>query len=160
MNDKRRAAPPTNPEDGGESAFFRALTEIGIISQLASNAADRLLPDNVTLAQFTVLNHFVRLGGPRSPASLASSFQVTKGAITQIVKKLETKGRLTVTPDPSDGRGKLIDITPEGRALREECRKRLQVGLAPIFADISRQEIEAALPTLEKLRRLLDEKGR
>lgn len=46
---------------------FRVLNEIGIISQLATTAFERAMPQGMTLAQFTVLNHFVRLGACGGP---------------------------------------------------------------------------------------------
>jgi hypothetical protein len=39
---------------------FRVFNEIGIIEQLSRNLFERVLPDGLTLPQFTVLNHFVR----------------------------------------------------------------------------------------------------
>ena len=59
--------------------LFRLLTEIGIIEQLARNQLERNLPDQLTMSQFVVLNHLVRLGGAWSPLRLAKAFQVTKG---------------------------------------------------------------------------------
>src|SRR3712207_5255456 len=51
---------------------FRVFNEIGIIEQLSRTMFERVMPDGLTVPQFSVLNHFVRLGGERSPAQLAS----------------------------------------------------------------------------------------
>ena len=61
------------PDDPLVFAFFN---EIGIIEQLARNAFERVMPDGLRLPHFSVLNHFVRLGGERSPGELARAFQV------------------------------------------------------------------------------------
>ncbi|MGH6951145.1 MAG: MarR family winged helix-turn-helix transcriptional regulator, partial [Vitreimonas sp.] len=65
-----------------DPVHFRALNEIGIINQLAQTIFERVMPAGMTLAQFIVLNHFVRLGGSRSPAELASAFQLTRATMT------------------------------------------------------------------------------
>ena len=54
----KRASSPLGPAAGPHS-------------QLAQNILTRHLPHEMTLAQFTVLNHFARLGGHRSPVELA-----------------------------------------------------------------------------------------
>lgn len=149
-----------SPPAGGAPPLFRFFNEIGIIAQLSSNFADRVLPDGITRAQFSILNHFVRLGGPFGPARLANSFQVTKGAITQLLQKLETRGLIAVTPDPEDGRGKLVSITETGRAAHRRCVETLTARFGPIAAHVSQDEIDAVLPILERMRKLLDEKAR
>ena len=70
---------------------FRFFTEIGIIEQLARNRLERGLPDGLKISQFSVLNHLVRLGGEWSPARLARAFQVTKGAMTNTLQRLEKR---------------------------------------------------------------------
>jgi len=77
--------------DENGSALYAFFNEIGIINQLFSTAFRRALPDGMTSAQFTVLNHFARLGGERTPAQLAASFQVTKGAITNTLQNWRRK---------------------------------------------------------------------
>ena len=42
--------------------YFQMFNEIGIISQLSSNRLERVLPEGMSIAQFSLLNHLVRLG--------------------------------------------------------------------------------------------------
>ncbi len=139
-------------------AIVRFFTEVGIIDQLAQSALERRLPDGMRSAHFTMLHHLARLGGEWSPARLASALQVTKGAVTNTVGKLEAKGYLAVRPDPEDGRGKLVSLTEEGRAARDSSL----LGVAPLFAElleaVPENDFAAALPFLERVRRLLDER--
>lgn len=134
----------------------RLLTEIGIIEQLARNRLERSLPDGLKVSQFSVLNHLVRLGGEWSPARLAKAFQVTKGAMTNTLQRLENRGLVRVLADPHDGRGKLVGITEAGREMRVRCLN----CISPLFADLSSQladkDFAAALPVLEKVRKYLD----
>lgn len=147
---------PARPDLDDPTAFV-FFNEIGIIEHLARTAAERVLPDGLSLAGFTVLNHMVRLGHEqRAPARIASAMQVTKGAMTGTLKRLEAGGWITVAPDPKDGRGKMVSLTPAGRAVREAAI----ASLSPLFADLLREvdlgEIEAVLPTLQAVRRVLD----
>ncbi|MEQ1783915.1 MAG: helix-turn-helix domain-containing protein, partial [Hyphomonadaceae bacterium] len=95
-------------DDDSRLLYFRLFTEIGIINQLSSNRLERELPDGMSLAQFGVLNHFVRLGGQWAPTRLARAFQVTKGAMTNTLQRLEAQGLVKVVPDPKDARAKLV----------------------------------------------------
>ena len=78
---------------------FRVMNEIGIIDQLGSTLFERSMPFGLTLPQFVVLNHFVRVGGHRSPVELASAIQVTKATMTSTLQRLERKGFVTSEPD-------------------------------------------------------------
>ncbi|MEO0982868.1 MAG: MarR family transcriptional regulator [Pseudomonadota bacterium] len=144
-------------QDDPTGIYFALFNEIGIIDQLATTRFERVLPHDLTVAQFGVLNHFARLGGERSPARLAAAFQVTKAAMTNIVGKLEGKGFLAVRPDPEDGRGKLVSLTGQGRAAREDAIAASGPAFADVLAALSRQDVETVLPILQKLRVWLDE---
>ena len=52
-----------NQREDPVSFYFKFFNEIGIIAQLSGNKLERVLPEGMSLAQFTVLNHFCRLGG-------------------------------------------------------------------------------------------------
>jgi DNA-binding MarR family transcriptional regulator len=135
-------------------AFFN---EVGIIEHLARTAAERLLPDGLSMAGFMALNHMVRLGREvYAPAQMAAALQVTKGAMTGTLKRLEAGGWIEVSPDPDDGRGKAVRLTPAGRAMRDTAIGSLEPAFATVLTAVSEAEIAAILPTLEKIRRRLD----
>ncbi len=137
--------------------FFKVFNEIGIIHQLGSTAFEKTLPDGLKISQFSVLNHFVRLGEESTPLQLANAFQVTKGAMTNTLKRLLDRELITIRPDPNDGRSKRVFITEKGRTTRDQCIQRV----APLFVilkeSLSESEFRAAIPFLEKLRQILDE---
>lgn len=135
---------------------FEFFNEIGIIEQLSRNAVERVLPRGITLSQFSVLNNFVRLGGERSPAGLASAFQVTRQTMTNTLQRLETAGLVTSRPDPADGRAKIIAITDAGRAMRQRCIDAQAPLLAELGDLLPETELAALLPGLRKVRILLD----
>jgi DNA-binding MarR family transcriptional regulator len=139
-----------------EPLLFRFFNEVGIIAQLAERLFESVMPAGMTLAQFSVLNHFVRLGGERTPAALASAFQVTRATMTSTLQRLEAKGLVAVAPDPSDGRSKRVSITDAGRGIRLKCIEGLQPEMARLGTVIDLQSIEALLPELAGVRRALD----
>jgi DNA-binding MarR family transcriptional regulator len=139
-----------------DSPLFRLFNEIGIVAQLSGNLFERAMPEGMTLAQFTVLNHFVRLGGERSPAALADAFQVTRATMSSTLQRLEGKGLVALRPDDADGRAKKVAITPAGAEMRERCVAALAPALRDLEAAIGPARIETLLPKVEALRKTLD----
>lgn len=137
--------------------YFRLFTEIGIIAQLSGNKLERVLPEGMSLAQFSVLNHFARLGGAWSPSRLAAAFQVTKGAMTNTLQRLEGQGFVKIVADAADARAKLVEITDAGRRAREAAILATGPIIAQMAALVSATDVKAALPFLESLRKVLDE---
>lgn len=135
---------------------FEFFNEIGIIEQLARNRFERVLPAGVTLPQFNVLNHFVRLGGERSPAGLANAFEVTRQTMTNTLQRLEAAGLVTSRPDPADGRAKIIAITDAGRAMRQRCLEAQAPLLAELRDRLPEIELAALIPGLRQVRIVLD----
>ena len=136
---------------------FTFFNEIGIINQLVSTLFDKVLPADMTRAQFTVLNHFVRLNiAERSPAQLASAFQLTRPTMTSTLARMKRHGLIRMIPDPADGRGKLVSLTDKGRTTREACVAAM-LPLAPLLNDVVDEvKLHAMLPDLVNLRMLLD----
>lgn len=148
------ASPPTPADD--DPAAFRLLNEVAIINQLASRRAAQLLGPALNLPQFIVLNHLSRLGGEQSLVRIASAIQVTKGAMTNTVARLQAKGLLDVQPDPADGRGKRVGLTPDGHAARRRAVAKLAEGLGPISNLLAPDTLLAALQTLGTVRQWFD----
>jgi DNA-binding MarR family transcriptional regulator len=136
---------------------FQFFNEIGIIEHLATTEFERVLPEGLSLAGFTVLNHFVRLNKDgEAPARLARAFQVTKGAMTFTLQRLEALEAITLEPDPQDKRAKIVRITPHGRALRDEAIGRLAPLLMELTGAFDPESFAAALPFLQQIRAYLD----
>lgn len=131
---------------------FTVLTEVRAIEQLAELRLQRALPAGLELSQFAVLNHFSHLGGEKSPAQLAKVFQLTKGAMTNTLSRLEAAGYLRIRVDERDRRRKVVSLTEAGLAMRN----RAIAALAPVFAEITagvgKETLRQALPALRDLR--------
>lgn len=142
-------------ETGSDPTVFVFLNEIGIIDQLATNLMERHLPKGLTRAQFAVLNHFVQRSGAKTPFELARTFQVTKGAMTNTLKKLQAHGFISVRDDPDDGRRKLVTITATGRDTRNASLQMLTPLLGQFSDHFATAELEDTLPMLRDIRSYL-----
>lgn len=137
---------------------YRFFNEINIIAQLSGNEMARALPHRLTLSQFSVLNWFARVDNEATPGRLARAFQVSKGTMTNTLKKLEQKRFVTVTPDPQSGRRKLVHMTAAGRAARDAAIEATFPVLMAFLEQLDAGQVEATLPTLEATRKYLDER--
>jgi DNA-binding MarR family transcriptional regulator len=136
---------------------FQTLSEIAIIGQLADNALRQVLPEELSVAAFGVLNHFARLGVEgESPSKLARAFQVTKGAMTYTLQQLEALGYVAIEADPDDARGKIVRLTKAGVRARENAIALVNPGMKRMLEVIPADEFARALPFLVKLREVLD----
>lgn len=138
-------------------ALFTYFNEIAIISQLAGTMFERNLPEGLTSSQFAVLNWFFRVGDEASPSRLATAFQVTPGAMTNTLKKLESKGLVKVEPDSSSGRQKRVTITAQGRRMRDKGIASAAPMLAEFAASFPADIINRQTKELQKVRQYLDE---
>ena len=136
--------------------MFALLTEVSIISQLSGKAASQRLAPELNRSQFVVLNHFARLGGEQSVQSLARAMQVTKGAMSNTVARLQHKGYVRVRPHPTDGRSRLVALTETGLQARQQAVQGLSARYAGLGGLMESEELERALATLRKLRVWLD----
>jgi len=135
---------------------YRLFNEINIIAQLSANAFERVLPHGLTLSQFSVLNWFVRVDDLATPGRLAQAFQVSKGAMTNTLKRLLDKGFVTVVTDPQSARSKHVRMTPAGRQARDAAIAASAPLLTEVLAELDGNRIRALLPALETLRIHLD----
>ena len=125
---------------------------------MATNALESCLPDGLTSSQFGVLNWFVRVDTEATPGRLATAFMVTKGAMTNTLKRLEEKGFVRVRPDEHSGRRKLVTITAKGMRARTNAIKSVDPLLQELLTEFSKPDFALSLPFLESIRTYLDER--
>lgn len=142
--------------DRDMSDYFRLFNEIGIIGQLSRTLLEARLPPGFVTAQFSVLNHLVRLGDGRTPLAIAHAFQVPKNSMTHSLAVLEREGLIEMRPNPQDGRSKLVFITDAGRQFRQATIDALAPDLARIATAFPPDRLARLLPDLEALRIFLD----
>ncbi len=141
--------------DSNENLSIALFSEMFMAGQLARNALSRALPKGMELSHFSVLNHLAHSTEPKSPAQLARSFHLTRGAMTNTLNKLEWAGYIHIHPDWDDARRKMVTISPAGRAARDVALQAITPIIAEMVAGIGPDRVRAALPVLRELRETL-----
>jgi DNA-binding MarR family transcriptional regulator len=131
--------------------------ELFMADQLARNRISKVLPKGMELSHFSVLNHLARINDERTPAQLAKSFHVTRGAMTNTLTKLEWAGHVHIRPDWEDARQKFVAISPSGRAAREAALAGVVPLIAEVVQAIGADRVRALLPVLRELRIKLED---
>jgi len=137
--------------------LFSYFNEINIVSQLSSGIFEQNMPAGLTISQFSVLNWFVRVDQQATPGRLSTAFQVTKGAMTNTLKKLQEKGLVTVEADPESGRRKIVKMTTEGRKVRDAALLSIAPLLKELALNFITSDIQKQLTGIVKVRQYLDE---
>lgn len=127
-------------------------SELLAADQLARNRLSKALPTGMELSHFSVLNHLAFLSDERTPAQLALTFHVTRGAMTNTIGKLEAAGHVHVRPDWDDARRKFVAISPAGRVARDTAIDSISPIIARIVNDIGLDRVKSALPVIRELR--------
>lgn len=143
-------------EDTRNSLAVALFSEILTNDQLIRNRLTRVLPKGMEVSHFSVLNQLARTNEERSPAQLAKSFHVTRGAMTNTLRKLELAGYIHIRPDWDDARRKMVAISPAGRAAREAAIAAIAPMITEMVADLGEDKVRATLPVMRELRGRLE----
>lgn len=133
------------------------LSEILTADQLLRSRLGRVLPKGMEISHFSVLNHLVFVGGERTPAQLASTFHVTRGAMTNTLAKLEWAGYIHIRPDWDDARRKMVAISPAGRQARDQAISSISPIINEMVGELGTERVRTTLPVLRDLRIKLEE---
>ncbi|SFC78516.1 MarR family winged helix-turn-helix transcriptional regulator [Tropicimonas isoalkanivorans] len=140
-----------------DSLAVALFSEIFMIDQLAHNRLTKALPRGMELSHFSVLNHLSRLSEERTPAQLAQTFHLTRGAMTNTLAKLARAGHVHIRPDWDDARRKFVSISPAGREATDAAIAAMTPVIGEIVNGIGAERARQALPVLRELRERLGE---
>jgi len=117
------------------------------------------IPKGMELSHFSVLNTLARGSGERTPAQLAQTFGVTRGAMTNTLSKLEWAGYVHIRPDWDDARRKMVAISPSGMSARDQAMSAIAPLINAALSDVDSVDIRNAVPVLRALRSKLTADG-
>lgn len=103
--------------------------------------------------EFDVLAALRKSGEPYrlSPGQLLRETHVTSGTMTNRIDRLRSRGLVTREPDPSDGRGAVVALTPQGRELVDQALTALLDMEADLLAGWQPEETEVLAAALRRL---------
>ena len=142
--------------DESSTLAISLFSEILTVDQLLRNSLAKVLPKGMELSHFAVLNQLANIGTERTPAQLAKSFHVTRGAMTNTLAKLEMAGYVHIRPDWEDARRKLVAISPAGQQARTTALASVSPIVSGLIDDIGSDKIKLVLPILRELRQRLE----
>ena len=93
-----------------------------------------------------------RAGLERSPAQLAATFHVTRGAMTNTINKLQVAGYVHIRPDWDDARRKMVAISPAGKQARDAALASIVPIISDLVDELGAERVKSALPILRELR--------
>lgn len=146
----------SNQTDSLAVALF---SEILTVDQLVRNNMARALPKGMELSHFSVLNHLARSSTEKTPAQLASIFHLTRGAMTNTLRKLEMSGFIHIRPDWDDARRKLVTISKTGTDARDAAMAAIAPVLAEAVEQVTDERVRPVLAVLRELRVSLAEQN-
>lgn len=138
------------------SLAIALISEILATDQLLRNKLTRVLPAGMEISHFSVLTHLAYINAEKTPAQLAKTFHVTKGAMTNTLNKLEWAGYVHIRPDWDDARRKLVAISPAGRQARDAALSAIEPIIKTLVDEKGSDSIRAALPVLRDMRLKLE----
>ncbi|MDB5476242.1 MAG: transcriptional regulator, MarR family, partial [Phenylobacterium sp.] len=135
-----------------EHPEIQVFDEIGLIEVGVRTVITRCLPVGLTYPQFEVMNVLMRRGDGQTPAQLASLLQMTPGAITNTLQRMEATGLAAAEPDAHDKRKKRVNLTPEGRDSWYRAMAAIKPRMASLREGFTSKEFREVLPFLRALR--------
>ena len=142
------------PEESNALATM-LFSELLTADQLLRNKLGRVLPKGMEISHFSVLNYLASTSSERTPAQLAKSFHLTRGAMTNTLGKLERAGYIHIRPDWDDARRKMVAISPAGRQARDEALSAISPIVDNVIEQLGEEGVRATLPILRELRKQL-----
>ncbi len=143
--------------DPNQNLAVSLFSELLAVDQLARMSVARVLPKGMELSHFMVLNHLAHSNNEKSPAQLARSFHLTRGAMTNTLNKLEWAGWVHVRPDWDDARRKMVSISPAGLAARDAALAAIAPIISDVVTTVGEDRVKTTLPVLRALRSKLSE---
>ena len=143
--------------DSRQNLAIMLISELLSADQRVRARLTRALPKGMEISHFSVLNSLAWHEGERSPAQLAQTFHVTRGAMTNTLSRLERAGYIHVRPDWDDARRKMVAISPAGRLARDNAL----LSITPLIGDVTdalgEAQVRATIGTLRALRGRADD---
>jgi DNA-binding MarR family transcriptional regulator len=135
-----------------DTTSFPPMVRLARLSLLIEGFQQSVLSSfRLSSGDYGVLAALRRAGEPYRlrPSKLYSRLHRSSGGITKILKRLEEQGLVERSPDPQDGRGSLVSLTPAGIDTQERVFHAFLTATQDLLAPLSE-------PDLKDTNRVLD----
>ena len=136
-----------------EDATREVLAMLPLLNRIVGAEVRREAGEDTTIGQFRVLAHLAE--GPLTLSVLAKRRRVSLQSMSELAQTLVERGWIARTPDPTDRRQHLLQLTDHGRAHYERAQGMAIRQLAPLLAALSAAEMAAVQIAIPALRRVL-----
>ena len=86
-----------------------------------------------------------------APSELAEKVGVTRATISNMLQRMERDGLVDIRPAEQDGRGKIVNLTQEGRDFMEEILPPHYLRVSKLMEKLTEDEQKKLIMLLEKL---------
>lgn len=134
------STPPSDERTAAVRALEASFSELmTAFRRYIAEAAERVSPGMLpgTFKALSTVHRF----GPITLSTLAERLAADKGLVSRSISELEALGLVTRTPDPADGRSRLIAVTPEGDTRLSSARAPHEGRLFAVLEDWSLDDI-------------------
>ena len=131
---------------------------------LAKRSRDLLppLPKGVTpsyIHYLDVIESFGQQGVSVKVSDISDALDIPRPGVTRTVKEMQAKGYLRKQTSESDGRVTYITVTEDGKKLSKIYNTQYFNRLLPLLEDISDEDAEFTIRTIEKLYKVMSERS-
>ena len=131
------------------------VTELRLALQHVGRRIRRRMGLELSPAKYSVLSAISRHPGA-TLGTIGRLEQLGKSAITRLSAELEALELIVRTPDPSDGRGTCVRITPKGSRLLAKANAHMDGYLRVQLSALNDEDVRILSAAVPVLRRLLD----
>ena len=142
-----------------EHVEVQVFDEIAMIEYGTRAVIGRCLPVGLSYPQFEVMNLIARRGDQLTPIQIAGALQMTPGAITNTLQRLEARQLITVVQCEVDRRKKRVRFTPDGRDAYNRSMLAIRPRMEKLREGFTQKEFQEALPFLRALRVWMEEQA-
>lgn len=145
MTELEKAHPMTPDNTAHLISQARRLINLHLMAEMEKAGIHGFVPSHGDIITTLLKNETMTM------RELASAIQRDPSTVTTLVKKLERLGYISLDENPQDTRSRLVSLTLEGRALKDEFAP-ISQGLAQrMWRGIDREEREQFRETLFKI---------
>ena len=134
-------------------------SEVLALEHMLRNRVAKVFPKGMELSHFVVLNHLSHTPNERSPAQLAQAFNLSRGAMSNTLSRLETAGYIHIRPDWDDARRKQVVISGAGRQARDAAYSQIAPILSQAVSAAGEDPMRQTIQTLRGLRQTFGEQS-